>query len=338
MYKHIYELIRNKKIVLSAEAAMDLADEAIDDVPEPKDGEISKIQTIDILSQVMSKFDTYINNTGLNFSFFIINGRIDKAANFSTLQDLHTLLNKTFKEEDFVSVKDFNDLYAMMTDTDFCRSLALYGRENYEKPFIAEGLAILLYEYAIDFATLLTRYYKEMPALNGEVGENDSFFRKFPSLMLNSYITNMIVNSKDFKKLITNDEDKSLLKDDGSVYNINKKQAVKKPKLFGIVGESLSYYASLITNEYGDITVGVVDKLAIVAFICSKTAMQMSDRLNLIPMLIKVVSEKTIDTAPNGEINALKQIDLNCTELLRMRADAKITLEADEKQYPMSIQ
>ena len=295
MYKHIYELIRNKKIVLSAEAAMDLADEAIDDVPEPKDGEISKIQTIDILSQVMSKFDTYINNTGLNFSFFIINGRIDKAANFSTLQDLHTLLNKTFKEEDFVSVKDFNDLYAMMTDTDFCRSLALYGRENYEKPFIAEGLAILLYEYAIDFATLLTRYYKEMPALNGEVGENDSFFRKFPSLMLNSYITNMIVNSKDFKKLITNDEAKSLLKDDGSVYNINKKQAVKKPKLFGIVGESLSYYASLITNEYGDITVGVVDKLAIVAFICSKTAMQMSDRLNLIPMLIKVVSEKTIE-------------------------------------------
>ena len=337
MYKHIYELVRNKKIVLSSEAAMELADEALDDVPDEVEGEVTKIQTIDILAQVMNKFDTYMNDTELNFSFFIINGRIDKASNFSTLQDLHTLLNKTFKEEEFVSVKDFNDLYDMMTDTDFCRSLALYGRENYEKPFIAEGLAILLYEYAIDFATLLTRYYKEMPALNSEVGENDSFFKKFPSLMLNSYITNMIVNSKDFKKLITNEEAKSLLKDDGSIYNINKKQAAKKPKLFGIVGESLSYYASLIKNEYGDITVGVIDKLAIVAFICSKTAMPMADRLNLIPALIKTVSEKTVDAPVDGVVNTLKQIDLNCTELLRMRADAKITLDADEKQYPMTI-
>lgn len=337
MYKHIYELVRNKKIVLSSEAAMELADEALDDVPDEVEGEVTKIQTIDILAQVMNKFDTYMNDTELNFSFFIINGRIDKASNFSTLQDLHTLLNKTFKEEEFVSVKDFNDLYDMMTDTDFCRSLALYGRENYEKPFIAEGLAILLYEYAIDFATLLTRYYKEMPALNSEVGENDSFFKKFPSLMLNSYITNMIVNSKEFKQLITNEESKALLKDDGSIYNINKKQAAKKPKLFGIVGESLSYFASLIKNEYGDITVGVIDKLAIVAFICSKTAMPMADRLNLIPALIKTVSEKTVDAPVDGVVNTLKQIDLNCTELLRMRADAKITLDADEKQYPMTI-
>lgn len=34
MYKNIYELVRNKKIVLSAEAAMELADEAMDDVPD----------------------------------------------------------------------------------------------------------------------------------------------------------------------------------------------------------------------------------------------------------------------------------------------------------------
>jgi hypothetical protein len=131
-----------------------------------------------------------------------------------------------------------------------------------------------------------------MPTISNEVGEADSFFRKFPSLILNSYITNMIVNSKEFKQLITNEESKALLKDDGSIYNINKKQAAKKPKLFGIVGESLSYFASLIRNDYGDITVGVIDKIAIVAFICSKTAMPMADRLNLIPALIKTVPEK----------------------------------------------
>jgi hypothetical protein len=176
-----------------------------------------------------------------------------------------------------------------------------------------------------------------MPTISNEVGEADSFFRKFPSLILNSYITNMIVNSKEFKQLITNEESKALLKDDGSIYNINKKQAAKKPKLFGIVGESLSYFASLIRNDYGDITVGVIDKLAIVAFICSKTAMPMADRLNLIPALIKTVSEKTVDAPVGGVVNTLKQIDLNCTELLRMRADAKITLDADEKQYPMTI-
>lgn len=337
MYKNIYELVRNKKIVLSAEAAMELADEAMDDVPDEVEGEVTKIQTIDILAQVMNKFDTYMNDTELNFSFFINNGRIDKAVNFNTLEDLHTLLNKTFDEKEFVSVKDFNDLYALMTNVDFCRSLVLYGRETYEKPFIAEGLAVLLYEFAVDFTTLLTRYYKDMPTISNEVGEADSFFRKFPSLILNSYITNMIVNSKEFKQLITNEESKALLKDDGSIYNINKKQAAKKPKLFGIVGESLSYFASLIRNDYGDITVGVIDKLAIVAFICSKTAMPMADRLNLIPALIKTVSEKTVDAPVDGVVNTLKQIDLNCTELLRMRADAKITLDADEKQYPMTI-
>ena len=128
MYKNIYELVRNKKIVLSAEAAMELADEAMDDVPDEVEGEVTKIQTIDILAQVMNKFDTYMNDTELNFSFFIINGRIDKAVNFNTLEDLHTLLNKTFDEKEFVSVKDFNDLYTLMTNVDFCRSLALYGR------------------------------------------------------------------------------------------------------------------------------------------------------------------------------------------------------------------
>ena len=138
MYKNIYELVRNKKIVLSAEAAMELADEAMDDVPDEVEGEVTKIQTIDILAQVMNKFDTYMNDTELNFNFFINNGRIDKAVNFNTLEDLHTLLNKTFDEKEFISVKDFNDLYALMTNVDFCRSLALYGRETYEKPFIAE--------------------------------------------------------------------------------------------------------------------------------------------------------------------------------------------------------
>ena len=63
----------------------------------------------------------------------------------------------------------------------------------------------------------------------------------------------------------------------------------------------------------------------------------MADRLNLIPALIKTVSEKTVDAPVDGVVNTLKQIDLNCTELLRMRADAKITLDADEKQYPMTI-
>ena len=105
MYKNIYELVRNRKIVLSAEAAMELADEAMDDVPEEVEGEVTKIQTIDILAQVMNKFDTYMNDTELNFSFFINNGRIDKAVNFNTLEDLHTLLNKTFDEKEFVSEK-----------------------------------------------------------------------------------------------------------------------------------------------------------------------------------------------------------------------------------------
>lgn len=44
--------------------------------------------------------------------------------------------------------------------------------EKYGKPFIAEGLALLLYELAVDWATLLVRYFKELPVLKDT---DDSF-------------------------------------------------------------------------------------------------------------------------------------------------------------------
>ena len=68
-----------------------------------------------------------------------------------------------------------------MTDDKTASSLAIYGRESYSKPYIAEGLALLLYELTIDWAIVLTRYYKEMPDIKNE---QDSFFKKFPNLRL----------------------------------------------------------------------------------------------------------------------------------------------------------
>ena len=355
MYTNIYELIRNKKLVItSAEASYELGIE--DDINENTQNtpnetpeaeisteetvEITKVQTIDVLSQVMGKFDLYMAKTNIDFNYLINNGKIVKAPNFKVLEDFKTLLNKTFDEERFVTVKDFNLLYDMLTDTsEFTKALAMYGRENYKKPFIAEGLALLLYEYAVDYATVLSRYYKDLPNINNDIAEEDSFFKKFPNMQLTSYITHLIVNSKDMRKFIISEEARDLIKDD-TKYNLNEKDFNKKPNLFKIKGESLSYYASLVRYDYADIAVGLVDKLAIIAFISGNTKMELKDRLDIIPALIKNVSKPIMPVVDQNQTVTKTGLDLlndKCLDLLKDRSDARIILDSNDKNYPMTI-
>lgn len=359
MYNNIYELIRNKKLIItSAEAAYELGmeddmDESVQPVSnetpevetpttptEEETVEITKVQTIDVLSQVMGKFDIYMAKTNIDFNYLINNGKIVKTPNFKVLEDFKTLLNKTFDEDKFSTVKDFNLLYDMLSDdSEFTKALSIYGRENYKKPFIAEGLALLMYEYAIDYATVLARYYKDLPNINNDIAEEDSFFKKFPNMQLTSYITHLIVNSKDMRKFIVSEEARDLIKDD-TKYNLNDKDFNKKPNLFKIKGESLSYYASLVRYDYADIAVGLVDKLAIVAFISGNTKMELKDRLDIIPALIKNVSRPIMPVIDQNQTVTKTGLDLlndKCLDLLKDRSDARIILDSNDKNYPMTI-
>ena len=377
MYNHIYELVRDKKIIFSSEEnrhelaneslAFGEADDELDSIDTPTDDveniepdddtgdtstepeepveaeeepePISKIQSLDIVNAAMNKFDQYMTATNIDWNFFIKAGKVTQSEHFPYIDDLYNLLNNTLDSKKLKWIEIYNNLFEKMTDISYCKNLALYGREKYGKPFIAEGMTLLLYELSIDWAVLLARYFKEMPSLEST---EDSFFKKFPNLQLYTYIAKLLTDSEEFGKLITNEKARNLLLDD-TKYKLTSEQAKKKPNLYRANGESLSYYASLVRYNYADIMVGAIDKLGTVAFLTSKIKTDLYSRLNIIRDLIQTVSNKKVNnnTAINTPTpsldNVLNAIEAKATEILKDRSEARILLEANEKNFPMVI-
>lgn len=304
----------------------------------PKEENVKKIYTLEVLSKVMAKYDQYMAESNIDWSQYINKGRVKKSPCFVYIEDMHTLINNTLDEKEFEFVKIYNQLFDFMTDDKTASSLAIYGRESYSKPYIAEGLALLLYELTIDWAIVLTRYYKEMPDIKNE---QDSFFKKFPNLRLLTYISYLIVNAKEFHELISKDAVRDLITADTTYklgLEVNKKN--KNPKsLYKLAGENFSYFASLIRHDYADITCGTIANLGVVVFLSNKTAMELSNRLSLITALIRGISAKNpVQVDQNNQtISTLSTVDIQATELLKNRSEAKIMLDANEKQYPLAV-
>lgn len=314
-------------------------EETIEETPEePKEENVKKIYTLEVLSKVMAKYDQYMAETNIDWAQYINKGRVKKSPCFIYLEDMHTLINNTLDDSQFEFVKIYNQFYEFMTEDKTASLLAVYGRESYSKPYIAEGLALLLYELTIDWAIFMTRYYKEMPDLKDE---QDSFFKKFPNLRFLSYISYLIVNAKEFNELISKDTVRELVTNETTYklgLEVNKKN--KNPKsLYKLAGENFSYFASLIRHDYADITCGVIANLGVVAFLNNKTAMEMSNRLSLITALIRGISAKNpVQVDQNNQtISTLSTVDMQATELLKNRSEAKILLDANEKQYPLAV-
>ena len=314
---------------------MYLEEEEAEPEPEP----VEKIHTIDTISQITNRFDQNMAQIGFDWTPFIVNGRIKKAANFKYIEDMRTHLNKLFDDKKFRYVDVYNKLYDMMTDTNLGKSWNLFGRENFGKPYLAEGAALLMYELTVEWVPVIVRYYKESPVFSEDIEpEEDSFFKKFPNLNLLTYVAAIIVENKEFKKLLTSQKSKDLLLDE-SKYNLTAAQAKKKTSLRGL-GESLSYYAGLVKENFGDITAGFLDKIAVVAFLSINTKMPMNDRLSLVERLIKIVTTNTTAVEPGQPdplISALDTLNTTCTEFIKNRAEAKITLDSNEKNFPTVI-
>ena len=307
-------------------------EEEVEPEPEP----VEKIHTIDTISQLTNRFDQNMAQIGFDWTPFIINGRIKKAANFKYVEDMRTHLNKLFDDKQFRYVEVYNKLYDMLTDTNLGKSWNIFGRENFGKPYLAEGAALLIYELTVEWVPVIVRYYKESPVFSEDIApEEDSFFKKFPNLNLLTYVAAIIVENKEFKKLLTSQKSKDLLLDE-SKYNLTAAQAKKKTSLRGL-GESLSYYAGLVKENFGDITAGFLDKIAVVAFLSNNTKMPMNDRLSLVERLIKIVTTNTTAVEPGQPdplISALDVLNTTCTEFIKNRAEAKITLDSNEKNFP----
>lgn len=322
-------------LALDDNSDIEYDEEVVEEELEP-----TRIQTIDVISQVTAKFDQYMIDTQIDWDAFIVHGRITKAPNYKYVEDLYTILNKTFDEKKFRFVEIYNQLFDMMCDKNITKSLNVYGRENFGKPYIAEGLAFLLYELSVDWACVITRYFKENPQFNPDTPpEEDSWFKKFPGLNDMTYIAKLVVENKELKKLITSEKAKDLVNDD-TKYNLSIQQEKKKPGLRGL-GESLSYYAGIVNNDFGDITAGILDKLGVVAFISAKTQMPITERLNLINRLIQIAVAKIgPGQDANGQnplMTSLELLDKSCTELIKNRSEARITLDSNEKQYPLFV-
>ena len=156
MYPNIYEIKRRGALVFaSGEAEEELANESMEEnteeIPEeepaedtveenstieeePKDSSeetepVTKIQTLDVVTACMNKFDLYMADTKVDWNMYINNGRISGTPNFALLDDLYNLLNNTLDEKQFEFVAIFNKLFENLTDTNFCKNLSLYGRE-----------------------------------------------------------------------------------------------------------------------------------------------------------------------------------------------------------------
>ena len=67
--------------------------------------------------------------------------------------------------------------------------------------------------------------------------------------------------------------------------------------------------------------------------------MELSNRLSLITALIRGISAKNpVQVDQNNQtISTLSTVDIQATELLKNRSEAKIMLDANEKQYPLAV-
>lgn len=299
--------------------------------------QVKQLYTLEVLSQVMAKYDNYMAATELEWNNYIVKGKVKKGASFVFVEDMHTLINNTLDEKQFEFVKIYNELYDYMTEDKTVSLLALYGRESYGKPFLAEGIALLLYELSVDWAIFMTRYYKETPQLENE---EDSFFKRFPNLRFLSYIAYLLLNSEQLKELISKDTIRDLMSVE-TQYKLTSNNRTKKKALYKLAGENFSYYASLIRYNYADIMVGVLDKLGTIAYLCKNCPVDMNGRLQMITMLINAISTKTpvtMDTNTSQVLtNSLAMVETRAMEVLKGRSEATIMLESNEKNYPLAV-
>ena len=109
MYKYIYDMKRRGVLAIGEADNEELAEESLsedeetpteevpqeteDNTSEEKTEPVSKVQTLDIITLVMSKFDKYMEDTKINWDNFIKNGKIMNTPNFVFVDDLYNLLN-----------------------------------------------------------------------------------------------------------------------------------------------------------------------------------------------------------------------------------------------------
>lgn len=318
----------------------------ITDGPTTEEKPIKKIQTVDVLTKVTAKFDELMNKVDkVTWGELVLNKSSKKSkilTYWNYVEDMHKAINKILGSENLIYVDIYNNLFDKLSEgSPWTTGLAVYSTQNMGDPFITEGMYLLMYELSFDWAAFLIRYLYDNPEINADDFENDSFVRRFPNLTLLTYIASLLVDSEEFDKFMTSQDAFDLVADE-TEYNLTFKQVKEKQDMIRTAGESLSYFANLVTNNYSDLVAGVLDKLGVVVYLHTTCKVNFTERLNIISELIKAIASRkplqnNVDGTPNNYNTMFKVITTLSDNLVIARQEARMLMDANKDNFILQI-
>ena len=290
--------------------------------------ETPKPNMLKLLASMISKYDE--NVEGVNFSHFHVKGKLDKSKYYNLVECVKQYIEGSLKE--YKDQIDFIETFVKYTE--FLKKnekgLYLLSEEYYKKPYIMEGLILLLYEYTVEWIPLLVKHIRF-----GESAFQVGFESNYAYLNLLSVIAKAITNSKEFSKFISSDKTKKLVEKiefgmDEEYSNV----VIDKPELLKIKSESLALYSSFVQEGYFDMISGLFEKLVVVSYMSKATMLSMTRRLELIEKFIEII------TNPDGNkaINLLDEFDKkDISELIIKRAEARVSYDSNIENNPFTV-
>ena len=290
--------------------------------------ETPKPNMLKLLASMISKYDE--NVEGVNFSHFHVKGKLDKSKYYNLVECVKQYIEGSLKE--YKDQIDFIETFVKYTE--FLKKnekgLYLLSEEYYKKPYIMEGLILLLYEYTVEWIPLLVKHIRF-----GESAFQVGFESNYAYLNLLSVIAKAITNSKEFSKFVSSDKTKKLVEKiefgmDEEYSNV----VIDKPELLKIKSESLALYSSFVQEGYFDMISGLFEKLVVVSYMSKATMLSMTRRLEIIEKFIEII------TNPDGNkaINLLDEFDKkDISELIIKRAEARVSYDSNIENNPFTV-
>lgn len=295
---------------------------------EFEEQERPKPNMLKLLASMISKYDE--NVKGVNFSNFHTKGKLDKSKYYNLVECVQQYIEGSLK--DYKDKVSFIDTYIKFIEFLKKQEKGLYllSEEYYKKPYIMEGLIIILYEFTVEWIPLLVKHIRF-----GESIFNVEFESSYPYLNLLSVVSKSIVDSKEFSKFVSSDKTKKLVEKiefgiDEEYSNI----VIDRPELLKIKSESLALYSAFVQEGYFDMIAGLFEKLVVVSYMSKATVLSMNKRMELISKFIEII------TNPDGSkaITLLEQFDQgDISELIIRRAEARVSYDSNIENNPFTI-
>ncbi len=287
-----------------------------------------KPNMLKLLASMISKYDE--NVKGVNFSNFHTKGKLDKSKYYTLVECILQYIDGSLK--DYKDKVGFIDTYKKYTEflKKHEKGLYLLSEEYYKKPYIMEGLIIILYEFTVEWIPLLVKHIRF-----GESVFSPEFESSYAYLNMLSVVAKSITDSKEFSKFVSADKTKKLVeKIEFGIDEEYSNVVIDRPELLKLKSESLALYSAFVQEGYFDMIAGLFEKLVVVSYMSKATTLTMNRRLELVSKFIEII------TNPDGNkaISLLESFDKNeMSELIIRRAEARVSYDSNIENNPFTI-